>query len=181
MDGVSRRSALAGLAVVVAGISVVFLSLVSAFVWRQESAWTAAPLPRILWVNTAVLIGSSALLEAARRELKSGHRSRFNLLWTAGTACGILFLLGQGLAWRQVREEGFKPEGNPGAAFFYLAAATHAAHILAGLAALVWVDVAALRFELGPGKRTGAEVSALFWHFLDAVWVGLMALLALWA
>jgi cytochrome c oxidase subunit 3 len=70
---------------------------------------------------------------------------------------------------------------NPAVVFFLLLTAAHAVHLLAGMTALVWVDVRALRYELGPARRTAADISAIFWHFLDGLWVGLLALFSIWA
>ncbi len=160
----------------------VFLAFTSAFIMRRNISgdWVSTPKPNVLWVNTAILLISSAALETARRKLKAGDRHRFNGWWTAATVLGVLFLLGQGLAWRELRDAGLYMATNPSTAFFYMFTATHAAHLLGALGALVYVDVQALRFSLGPAKRTVVDVSAVFWHFLDVLWIGLMVLLYVW-
>jgi cytochrome c oxidase subunit 3 len=138
------------------------------------------PLPPIVWANTAVLLGSSLLLELARRALRTGRRTGFNRYWTAGTVLGALFLVGQALAWLQLNKEGIFVATNPSSSFFYLLTAAHGLHIVGGLSALVYVDVQALRLRLGPGKRTAVDVSALFWHFVDGLWLFLMVLFLVW-
>ena len=165
-----------------AATTMAFAAFTSAYVVRRgmSNDWVAFPLPRILWANTAVLIASSGLLELARRCLKAGRRSEFNRYWTAGTVLGILFLLGQGFAWRELREAGIFVATNPSSSFFYLLTAAHGLHILGGLTALVYVDVEALSLQLGPGKRTAVDVSAVFWHFVDGLWIYLMALFLVW-
>jgi cytochrome c oxidase subunit 3 len=65
-------------------------------------------------------------------------------------------------------------------AFFYILTASHAVHLVGGLAALVYVDVGALRFRLGPAKRTAIDVGAIFWHFLDGLWLYLMMVFYVW-
>jgi cytochrome c oxidase subunit 3 len=171
-----------GLMVLLAATTMAFAAFTSAFVVRRgmSNDWVGLPLPRILWFTTAVLIASSVLLELARRSLKSGRRTDFNRYWTAGTALGIVFLLGQGFAWRQLFNAGIFVASNPSSSFFYLLTATHGLHILGGLTALVYVDVQALSLQLGPGKRTAVDVSAVFWHFVDGIWIYLMALFLIW-
>lgn len=171
-----------GLFVLLAATTMAFAAFTSAYVVRRgmSNDWVAFPLPRILWVNSAILIVSSALLEFARRALKSGRRIEFNRYWTAGTALGILFLLGQGWAWRELAAAGIFVATNPSSSFFYLLTAAHGLHILGGLTALVYVDVEALTLKLGPGKRTAVDVSAVFWHFVDGLWIFLMALFLVW-
>ena len=131
-------------------------------------------------VNTAVLLGSSLLLELARRSLKNGRRTAFNRYWTAATAFGVLFLLGQAIAWRKLYTAGIFVATNPSSSFFYLLTAAHSLHILGGLTALIYVDVQAIGLRLGPGKRTAADVSAVFWHFVDGLWLYLMVLFLVW-
>ena len=171
-----------GLMVLLAATTMAFAAFTSAFVVRRgmSNDWVDMRLPRIVWVNTAVLLASSLLLELARRSLKTGRRSGFNRYWTAGTVLGALFLAGQAIAWRQLNQAGIFVSSNPSSSFFYLLTATHGVHIVGGLSALVYVDVQALRLRLGPGKRTAVDVSAMFWHFVDGIWLYLMVLFLVW-
>lgn len=180
--GASRRASLTGLFVLLTATTMVFAAFTSAFWVRRglSNDWAATPLPHVLWLNTIVLAASSAMLELGRRSLRSGRRSEFNRYWTMGTGLGILFLLGQALAWRQLKDAGVFISSNPSSSFFYVLTAAHAVHILGGITALVYVDVKALRLQLGPGKRTAVDVSAVFWHFLDGLWLYLMVLLFVW-
>ena len=160
----------------------VFLALLAALVMRRVIAvdWVSMPKPHILWWNTGALVASSAVLEKARRQLRSSDRVGFNWWWSAATALGILFLVGQAVAWQQLRNTGFFIAKNPATSFFYILTATHAAHVLGAIAAVVYVDIAALRFKLGPAKRTFIDASAIFWHFLDGMWLCLMAVFYIW-
>ncbi len=180
--GASRRASMTGLMVLLAATTMAFAAFTSAFVVRRgiSNDWVALPLPPILWANTAALIASSVLLEVARASLKSGRRAAFNRYWTAGTLLGLLFLAGQALAWRQLSAAGIFVATNPSSSFFYLLTAAHGLHIVGGLSALAYVDVQALRLRLGPGKRTAVDVSAMFWHFVDGLWLYLMVLFLVW-
>ena len=79
-----------------------------------------------------------------------------------------------------MRQAGIFISTNPASSFFYVFTATHAFHILGGVSALVYVDVQALRLRLGPAKRTAIDVTAIFWHFLDGLWLYLMVLFYVW-
>jgi len=138
--------------------------------------WVSAPKPKILWANTIILLASSWFVEKARRQLKERNRAAFNGWWTCATALGVLFLIGQTLAWQQLANEGLYIASTPSVSFFYMLTAAHAVHVIGALAALIYVEVQALRYRLGPAKRTGIDVSAIFWHFLDVMWLCLMAL-----
>lgn len=181
-QGASRRASFIGLALLLISSTMVFLAFTSAFIMRRSISgdWVSTPKPNILFFNTGILLISSMALEIARRRLRAGSRPQFNTWWTLATGLGILFLLGQGLAWRELRDAGLYMASNPSTAFFYMFTATHAFHLIGALAAVIYVDVEALRFTLGPAKRTIIDVSAVFWHFLDVMWIGLMVLLYVW-
>jgi heme/copper-type cytochrome/quinol oxidase subunit 3 len=53
-------------------------------------------------------------------------------------------------------------------------------HLIGGVAALVYVAVQSLRLRLGPARRTAIDVAAIFWHFLDGLWLYLMVLFYVW-
>jgi cytochrome c oxidase subunit 3 len=180
--GSSRRASFTGLYVLLAASTMVFAAFTSAMVVRRglSDDWSSMHKPPILFVNTAILLCSSVALEIARRALKSRARTRFNTWWTAGTVLGLLFLGGQALAWLQLKDAGVFVETNPSSSFFYVLTASHAFHLLGGLSALVYVDVQALRLSLGPAKRTAIDISAIFWHFLDGLWLYLMILFYVW-
>ena len=110
----------------------------SAYMMRMHMAtdWRPLPLPGLLWLNTGVLIASSAALQwswmAARRGRVEGMRA--GLL--AGGALALAFLAGQLAAWRQLDAAGYFLASNPANSFFYLITAVHGLHMLGGLAAL---------------------------------------------
>lgn len=180
--GSSRRASFTGLFVLIAASTMVFAAFTSAFVVRRgiSDDWAAMDKPKILFVNTAVLLASSVLLDMSRRALKNHDRSKFNLWWTAATGMGVLFLVGQAIAWQQLKAAGVFIATNPSSSFFYLLTASHAFHLMGGVAALLYVDVQALRLRLGPAKRTAIDITAIFWHFLDGLWLYLMVLFYVW-
>jgi cytochrome c oxidase subunit 3 len=161
-----------------------FAAFTSAFVVRRGlsdmNEWVSIQKPTVLFWNTGILLLSSLILDRSRRALKTGARTQFNLYWTIATALGILFLVGQAYAWYQLKQANIFISTNPSSSFFYVFTAAHAAHVLGGVTALVWVDVQALRLRLGPAKRTMIDITAVFWHFLDGLWLFLMLLFYVW-
>jgi cytochrome c oxidase subunit III len=161
-------------------ILVFFLGLCSAFlVLKQVSqVWVPLHLPKILWLNTAILLLSSYTLEKARRRLSAIDFPGFRKLWRATTTLGILFLAGQLIAWLQLVATGLYIASNQATSFFYIFTAAHAVHLLGGVAALVYV--ATRNFEKGKiSRNTAAEITSYYWHFMDGLWVFLLLLLYL--
>jgi cytochrome c oxidase subunit III len=187
-DGSKRRDSgptspkryYSGIAVAIVSILMFFMALVSAYLVRKgvKSGWNSFHFPAFVWVNTAILLASSVTLELARRRLARSDQSTFRTWWSITTALGLIFLCGQILVWRQLVVQGVYLATNPSSSFFYLFTGAHALHIVAGVAALLFV---ALRnFDRAKVTRaTAAEVTSYFWHFLDALWVFLAVLLYL--
>ncbi len=174
--GASRQTSMVGLIVMMSASVMTFAALAAALIIRRGlgNDWHKMPLPWILWPNTGVLLLSSVVLDTARRRLHRGNRVLFNWLWCTGAVLGALFLAGQTAAWQEMHATGKFLTSNPSNGFFYVLTWTHAAHAIAGLIALIYVAIMALRFRLGPRKRTVVDVSTMFWHFLDVLWILLM-------
>ena len=131
---------------------------------------------RIIWFNTVILLLSSAVIEIARRRLAFGEVRQFRKIWTVATALGVLFLIGQLIAWRQLVLAGFYVASNQASSFFYILTGLHGLHLLGGICALLYV--AFRKFErAGVSQSVAAEVASHYWHFLDGLWIFLLALL----
>jgi len=162
-------------------ITMFFLVPVAAFVVLRVMHlrdWSGIRLPDILSANTVVLVISSATLEAARRRLRVDDAAGFLRWWTLTTVLGLAFVTGQVLAWRQLAEQGVYLASGLAGSFFYLFTALHAVHLLGGVGALLYVRFH--HFEAARISRSlAAEIASYYWHFMDGLWVFLLALLYL--
>src|SRR5262249_39977372 len=129
-------------AVIVAMIAILvfFMALASAYIVRRGFAqeWVALRVPPILWLNTAILLASSATLELARRKLANGNPDAFKKIWLLTTFLGVAFLAGQFIAWRQLEAQGVFIATNPASSFFYIFTGAHAVHLFGGIAVLAF-------------------------------------------
>jgi cytochrome c oxidase subunit 3 len=168
-----------GMALGIVSILMFFMALASAFLVRRGSGdWIPVHIPALMWINTAVLLASSATLEMARHRLAQGRLSAYRNLWLLTTALGVGFLAGQIVAWRQLVAEGIYLASNPASSFFYIFTGAHALHLFGGVAALIFV--ATRNFNQAQVTRSvAAEVTSYYWHFMDALWLFLLALLYL--
>jgi len=178
--GSSARKYAIAIALGIVAILVFFLAIAAAFlVLRTKSPqWKGVPLPALLWFNTIVLLSSSGTLEAARKRLGVANERGFKNLWLLTTVLGMMFVLGQIVAWRQLVTAGVYGSVSQGAAFFYVFTVAHAVHLLGGIFALLYVGFR--KFGAAAVTRVAAaEVTSYYWHFMDALWVFLLALLYL--
>lgn len=177
-SGIPQRVYVTGITIAMGGILMFFMALVSAFIVRKGLGgdWLPFAMPRILWLNTGILLASSATLIQARRLFKRGDGDGFRHWWAVTTVLGLLFLVGQVIAWRQMVAAGFYLASNASNSFFYVLTAAHGVHLLGGIAALLFVGWGRLRKLT---LATGTEIVSYYWHFLDGLWVFLFLLLLL--
>lgn len=181
-----------GVWVGIATISMSFAAVTSAMVVRQGAApdWRHFELPPILYFNTLILVASSFTLELSRRRIAgvrddSGDDVRVDALmseraryWLCATlALGLVFVLGQLLAWRNLAAQGLFLATSPSSSFFYVFTALHGVHLLGGLAGLTYA-LRRLRRSAGPLQRSALGAASLYWHFMDGLWVYLLLILA---
>ncbi|MGH9455086.1 MAG: cytochrome c oxidase subunit 3, partial [Terriglobia bacterium] len=87
------------------------------------------------------------------------------------------FIAGQLIAWKELEASGVYLTSNPSGSFFYLLTAAHGLHLLGGIIALGYLVTQAKYIALGIKRRTAFDVTALYWHFMDGLWIYLFTLL----
>lgn len=192
---VPPRTHLLGMWLAVAAVAMLFIGLTSAYVVRQGLGgdWRPIPMPRILLLSTVVLLASSFTLDRARRLLRI-DRIASNRWLSITLLLGLAFLGGQMAAWQVLSAQGVYLSSNPHSSFFYLLTGLHGLHLAGGILALLFI---VMNVRLGPGHTayamTGAtrltvwisperqahwiEATAIYWHFMDALWLYLFVLL----
>jgi cytochrome c oxidase subunit 3 len=132
-------------------------------------------------VMTFVLLTSSVTMVMAVRAAKLQQRSAA-AKWVLATAlCGVTFIVLHAFEWASLIEEGVRlfknPWGTPlfGAAFFTLTG-LHMTHVAIGV---VYLTVIAIAFGRGKLSSEDVEVSGLYWHFVDLVWMFIFPLVYL--
>lgn len=175
---IPQRVYVTGITIGMGAILMFFMALVSALIVRKGvgNDWRAFELPRILWLNTLILLSSSGTIIQARRKLAKDDREGFHHWWAVTTVLGLFFLAGQLIAWRQMVAGGWYVATNPSSSFFYVLTAAHGLHLLGGIFALLYVGWLRLRKLT---LATATEVASLYWHFMDGLWVFLFLILLL--
>jgi len=163
-------------------VGALFALFASAYFMRMGFAdWRPMPIPRIVWLNTGMLILASIALECALAADRERDLPTLRLSLATGTVATLAFLVGQLVAWRDLAAGGYLVTGNPANSFFYLLTGLHGLHILGGLVALARTLPAAWH-HADPGRlRLRLELCVAYWHFLLFVWLCLLVLFTGWA
>lgn len=142
--------------------------------------------------DTALLLVSSFVMALAVHAARVGSRRLLSILLLGTAAFGGLFLVLHGYEyWRDVAEGHFPGRGfrwETGVApreaelfyvLYFIMTGLHTFHVLVGIALLVVMAALAWRGRFSPQYFTPIEVTGLYWHFVDVVWVFLFPLLYL--
>lgn len=176
-DSSPKEFHVTGVTVALISISMLFIVLAGAYVERKEFSrnWSSLVLPKILWLNTAILIASSLTLLRSRRNQEHADLPGFRHWWSVTTILGVLFLAGQVIAWRQLVDAGVYIATNPSSSFFYVFTAIHGLHLLGGIIALACI---AMRPTKWLGRVSATHAVSIYWHFMDGLWLFLFLLLS---
>lgn len=142
----------------------------------------------LIAIMTFILITSSGTMAMAVNFGYRGDRRRTTALMLITAAFGAVFVTMQSFEWTKlIVGEGVRPWANPmgaeqfGASFFMITG-FHGLHVSAGVVYLTIVAFKVLRgdYERGGGNYEIVEITGLYWHFVDLVWVFIFALFYLW-
>ena len=166
--------------IAIISITMLFLALTVVMMARaaESSNWIHTAVPSLLYINTLVLLTSSFTLERSKRALKREADKQFVRWLHVTTALGIAFIAGQLVAWRELAAQGIYITTNPSSSFLYLLTAAHGLHLLGGILALLYLVFRARKIISEPRKRIAVDITAIYWHFMDALWIYLLILLA---
>ncbi len=166
-----------------------FASLISTYVvFRRRSL--VGPLPHTPWtdpatgrvyepiieiplvtVGTALLLFSSLFIVLALYGAQRGNRKML-LGWLGATImCGMFFVGMQVYEFTHFVHKGLTLQRNMFGASFFTLTGFHGTHVTIGVIWLLTMFVLALRKQLPPENSINLEMAALYWHFVDVVWI----------
>ncbi len=120
-------------------------------------------------IVTSVLLVSSFFMNRAEVQISAGNRKGFLTNTLITMALGITFLVGVvGVEWQQAP---FGPGDAAQGAVFYMMTGMHALHVLTGVIFLLIVYLKGRKGLYTAERHWGVEAAAIYWHFVDLVWV----------
>jgi heme/copper-type cytochrome/quinol oxidase subunit 3 len=171
-----------GMVVLISTEAMVFLALLSAyfFVRAGARAWPppGIPLPELhrTVVFTVVLLGSSIPIFWMEHALGRGHMRQVAVSLALAFVMGAAFLANTAYDFLN-QEFGFRE--NAYASLFWVILGLHAIHVLVGLLMSATVQTKVWTGRVTPERHVTPEVFALYWHFVDGVWIFVFSALVL--
>ncbi|HEX3438198.1 MAG TPA: heme-copper oxidase subunit III [Pseudacidobacterium sp.] len=155
--------------------SAIFTIFVVAYIYNIGRSLYGPTPQQVLEVpilNTIILLSSSLTIWLAERAVEHGKLKAFGLWWALTFLLGAGFLLGTGMEWHKlIYQDGLTISTNLFGTTFYSLVGLHASHVIIGLIALLTVLIFTITGHVRKEHAERIQVLALYWHFVDAVWV----------
>jgi cytochrome c oxidase subunit 3 len=162
-------------------IVMLFSGLTSAYIVRQaDGQWLSFSMPLMFWISSAVILVSSMTMHWALLGIKKGNQAQLKNGLIVTLVLGLAFCVTQFKGWGELVENGIYFAGrsaNPSGSFMYALTGLHLAHIFSAivyLLILVWRSFAG---KYASDSFAGVSNGALYWHFLDGLWIYLFVFL----
>ena len=130
-------------------------------------------------LNTFVLITSSLAVVLGVDAIRRGKARLLEIYYGATVLLGAVFLVVKYIEWAGEFRHGRYPGTNIFFSLYFMMTGLHGIHVILGMGALAYVVVLSRRGLFSAGYHTPVEVTGLYWHFVDLVWIYLLPLLYL--
>jgi len=163
-------------------MTMMFAGLTSAFVVSKSRAdWLENfQIPIAFYYSTVVIIGCSVTFFLAKKAIEKNNRSAVTAYLLGTLALGILFVILQFAGFGQIIESGYYMTGQGSSittTFLYVIALMHLLHLAGGLISLLIIIYNHFKQKYNSTQTLGIELGAMYWHFLDLLWVYLFLFL----
>ena len=167
--------AMASMTMMFAGITSAFVVSKSREDWMKDFQF-----PSAFYFSTLAIVLCSVMFHLAQKAIQQDNRSRVSALLLATLGLGIAFVTLQFVGFGQLIEQGYYftgPENNIATTFLYVIAVVHMAHLAGGIISLLIIIYNHFKQKYNSTQFLGIELGAMYWHFLDFLWICLFLFL----
>ncbi len=166
-------------------IVMTFAGLTSGYVVSRsalmaESRWLQFGLPQMFTVATVVIVLASLAMVWARRSARNGNVGQVKTGVGIALLLGIAFIVLQFLGAKELRDSGYfftGPSSNTAVSWVYVIAGLHWLHVISGIIVLTVTFIRATKNAYTKENHLGLDLSCIYWHFLDILWIYLFCFL----
>jgi cytochrome c oxidase subunit III len=176
------RSAKLLLIVAMVSMTMMFAGITSAFfVSKSRVDWMKDfVMPTPFFISTACLLLVSLAFLLAKRAIKKDDKNSTSLFLIAALVLGIAFVFFQFQGFDVLISQGnyfTGPQSNITSTFLYVVVITHLAHVTGGFISLLVIIYNHFKQKYNSSQFLGIELGAMYWHFLDFLWIYLFLFL----
>lgn len=168
------------------GVTALFVGFTGSYLYnRMQSGIDPIQLPNLFYVNTLLLMASSWTIVMTKKSYLSDETEKYKLYLGITLLLTIGFLVSQIIAYIQLQEQELFASNSTMSAYMYLIAGVHFAHVIAGIPFLALFlltaqkkmksPITVLLYFADPDKKRKLDLLNIYWHFLDGLWIFLIA------
>jgi heme/copper-type cytochrome/quinol oxidase subunit 3 len=152
----------------------VFAALISSYFYLRSNSptWPLGDIERpeltLVSINTVILLVSSIPMQFGMHSIRRGNRRGFQIALIIAWLLGAIFLVLQGVEYSRTP---FTPQTNVYGSIFFTTTAIHGVHVLIGLGLALIVLIRSWFGHFDESHYQAVENTAIYWHFVDAVWI----------
>jgi cytochrome c oxidase subunit 3 len=163
-------------------MTMMFAGLTSAFVVSKSRAdWLKDfQLPTAFFISTIVILGCSVTFHLAKKSIQKNNQSATTMYLLSTLVLGVLFVILQFVGFGQIVSNGYYFTGQASSittTFLYIVTVVHLLHLAGGLISLLIIIYNHFKQKYNSTQTLGIELGAMYWHFLDLLWVYLFLFL----
>lgn len=163
-----------GMASLITAESAIFTIFVVAYLYYLGRD-VQGPTPKVLEVPifyTVCLLSSSLFIYLAEHAIEHAKMAAFRLWWSVTILLGAIFLFGTAVEWKKlITVDHLTIHTNLFGTTYYSLVGLHASHVVVGLVMMLVVAILSYTNHIQPRHAYNVKVLAMYWHFVDAVWV----------
>jgi heme/copper-type cytochrome/quinol oxidase subunit 3 len=177
---IDQRRGRWGMYCVIATEGMLFMCMFGAyyFLGSDRDRWAEEMPPKLVYalILLVILLSSSVVLEWGKKRLEKGRTASARTALWATVAIGLAFLGMQAFEYYDHWKE-LAPYSDSYGSIFYAITSLHAAHVIFGLMLLSYVGVLPRYSDTARTPHRAYQAAAIYWHFVDAVWIFIVLLL----
>jgi cytochrome c oxidase subunit III len=163
-------------------MTMMFAGLTSAyFVSKSRGDWAKNfEMPTAFFYSTIAIVLCSILFILAKRAIKKDDRKTTTFLLLSTLALSFVFVYFQFQGFQKIIENGYYftgPQSNITSTFLYIVVCAHLVHLFGGIISLFIIIYNHFKQKYNSSQFLGIELGAMYWHFLDALWIYLFLFL----
>lgn len=182
-----RRAAKPLLWIGIAGMAMMFAGMTSGYVVSrsalvQDERWMTFGLPNMFVISTVLAALTSVILFLSVKQYKKANLSAGRNLVILGFISSIAFVVFQLLGWKELYDNGVfftGPGSNTAGSWIYAITFLHLLHVVGGMVASLITIIKAYLSKYNEQDYLGIELNAIYWHFVDVLWIYLFIFLSL--
>jgi len=161
--------------VAIGSIVMMFAGLTSAFIVKSnQTNWISVEMPKVFWVSTAVILLSSLTIQSALRSFKQRKMGQYRALVAVTLLLGVGFIVLQWMGFGELWKQHITFRGSGAGQFLYVIFGLHAIHVLGGVITLLVMFLRTFTGSVKLYSSVPIEVAAIYWHFVDLLWIYLL-------